>query len=222
MLGHDGMKYKAAIFDMDGTILNTLDDLADTLNYGLRSYGMPERSLSEIRSFLGNGLRVLVEKSVPADTSKPVINLMCETFGNYYKDHCAIKTRPYDGINDLLQKVRDAGILTAVVSNKVDFAVQELCDEYFSGLFDYSVGERPGQRRKPFPDSVNAVIEYFGLSTDEAVYIGDSEVDFMTAKNAGMDVIMVDWGFRDEATLQMMGAKRIAHSTDEVYETIVG
>ena len=215
------MKYKAAIFDMDGTILNTLDDLADTMNYCLRSYGMPERSISEIRSFLGNGLRVLVEKSVPAGTSNQVVDLMCETFGDYYKDHCAIKTKPYDGINALLQKVRDAGIFTAVVSNKVDFAVQELCDEYFAGLFDYSVGERPGQRRKPFPDSVNAVLEYFKLTKEEAVYIGDSEVDFMTAKNAGMDVIMVDWGFRDEATIQMMGAKKIAHSADEVYDAIV-
>lgn len=206
---------------MDGTILNTLDDLADTMNYCLRSYGMPERTLPEIRSFLGNGLRVLVEKSVPAGTEKSLIDLMCETFGDYYKDHCAIKTRPYEGINALLQKVRDAGILTAVVSNKVDFAVTELCKEYFDGLFDYSVGERPGQRRKPFPDSVNDVLEYFKLTKEEAVYIGDSEVDFMTAKNAGMDVIMVDWGFRDEASLQMMGAKLIVHSTDEVYEAIV-
>lgn len=215
------MKYKAVIFDMDGTILNTLDDLADTMNYCLRSYGMPERTLPAIRSFLGNGLRVLVEKSVPAGTEKSLIDLMCETFGDYYKDHCAIKTRPYEGINALLQKVRDAGILTAVVSNKVDFAVTELCKEYFDGLFDYSVGERPGQRRKPFPDSVNDVLEYFKLTKEEAVYIGDSEVDFMTAKNAGMDVIMVDWGFRDEASLQMMGAKLIVHSTDEVYEAIV-
>ena len=215
------MKYRAAIFDMDGTILNTLDDLADTMNYCLRSYGMPERTISEIRSFLGNGLRVLVEKSVPAGMEKSLIDLMCETFGDYYKDHCAIKTRPYEGINTLLQKVREAGILTAVVSNKVDFAVTELCNEYFDGLFDYSIGERPGQRRKPFPDSVNAVLEYFKLTKEDAVYIGDSEVDFMTAKNAGMDVIMVDWGFRDEATLQLMGAKKIAHSTDEVYEMIV-
>ena len=206
---------------MDGTILNTLDDLADTMNYCLRSYGMPERTISEIRSFLGNGLRVLVEKSVPAGMEKSLIDLMCETFGDYYKDHCAIKTRPYEGINTLLQKVRDAGILTAVVSNKVDFAVTELCNEYFDGLFDYSIGERPGQRRKPFPDSVNAVLEYFKLTKEETVYIGDSEVDFMTAKNADMDVIMVDWGFRDEATLQLMGAKKIAHSTDEVYEMIV-
>ena len=133
------MKYKAVIFDMDGTILNTLDDLADTMNYCLRSYGMPERTLPEIRSFLGNGLRVLVEKSVPAGTEKSLIDLMCETFGDYYKDHCAIKTRPYEGINALLQKVRDAGILTAVVSNKVDFAVTELCKEYFDGLDRKSV-----------------------------------------------------------------------------------
>ncbi len=216
------MRYKAAIFDMDGTILNTLDDLADTMNYCLRSYGMTERSLSEIRSFLGNGLRVLVEKSVPDDTPMPTIDLICETFADYYKDHCAIRTRPYEGIEDLLRKLRSDGILTAVVSNKVDFAVRELCEEYFDGLFDYSVGEREGQRRKPYPDSVNAVLEYFDISKDEAVYIGDSEVDFMTAKNAGMEVIMVDWGFRDESTLVMMGADLIAHSTDEVYEAIIG
>ena len=215
------MKYKAAIFDMDGTILNTLDDLADTMNYCLRSYGMPERSLSEIRSFLGNGLRVLVEKSVPAYTSNTVMDLICESFAEYYKDHCAIMTRPYEGIETLLRKLRGDGILTAVVSNKVDFAVSELCEKYFDGLFDYSVGERKGQRRKPYPDSVYAVLDFFGISKDEAVYIGDSEVDYMTAKNSGLDVIMVDWGFRDEAALQLMGAKLIAHSTDEVYEACI-
>lgn len=215
------MNYKAAIFDMDGTILNTLEDLVDTMNHCLRLYDMPERSQAEIRSFLGNGLRVLVEKSVPFGTQAEVVDRICETFADYYKDHCAIKTRPYEGITDLLQRLRSEGILTAVVSNKVDFAVRELCEDYFEGLFDYSVGEREGQRCKPYPDSVNAVLDFFRLSKEQAVYIGDSEVDFMTAKNADMDVIMVGWGFRDESELAAMGAEFIAHSMNDVYEAIV-
>ena len=142
-------------------------------------------------------------------------------FCEYYKDHCAVRTRPYDGIPDLLRRLRSAGILTAVVSNKFDFAVRELCRDYFDGLFDYSVGEREGQRRKPYPDSVNSALEHFGLSKEEAIYIGDSEVDFMTAKNADMDVIMVTWGFRDESMLVELGAKYVAHNVNEVYEAIM-
>ena len=215
------MRYKAAIFDMDGTILNTLEDLADSMNHCLRSFDMPTRSQTEIRRFLGNGLRVLVEKSVPDGTSNEIINHICASFAEYYKDHCAVRTRPYDGIPDLLRRLRSAGILTAVVSNKFDFAVRELCRDYFDWLFDYSVGEREGQRRKPYPDSVNSALEHFGLSKEEAIYIGDSEVDFMTAKNADMDVIMVTWGFRDESMLVELGAKYVAHNVNEVYEAIM-
>jgi len=210
------MKYKVAIFDMDGTILNTLEDLADAMNYCLKMHGMQERTLSEIKSFVGNGIRRLAEQAVPNDTDAKAIDKIVTTFNQYYKDHCAVKTRPYDGIKETLKQLKDEGILTAVVSNKADYAVKILCKEYFDGLFDYSVGEREGIRRKPYPDSVISVIEHFAVSPNEAVYIGDSEVDYQTAHNAGIDVIMVSWGFREEDYLKSIGAKRIIHHPHEL------
>ena len=210
------MKYKVAIFDMDGTILNTLEDLADSMNYCLKKYGMPERSLNEIKSFVGNGIRRLVELAVPGGIEDKTIDEMCVTYIEYYKNHCAVKTRPYDGIREVLIKLKDRGVLTAVVSNKADLAVKKLCKEYFDGLFDYAAGEKDGVRRKPYPDSVISVMEYFGADPDEVVYIGDSEVDFQTAHNAGVDVIMVSWGFRDEDSLRSIGADIIVHEPDEI------
>lgn len=210
------MKYKVAIFDMDGTILNTLEDLADTMNYCLKSYSMPERSLDEIKSFVGNGIRKLVERAVPEGTDAETVDEVLNIFNQYYKDHCAVKTRPYEGIEDVLKMLKDKGIRTAVVSNKADFAVKILCDMYFSGLIDYSVGDKEGIRRKPYPDSVLSVIKHFEANTNEAVYIGDSEVDFQTAQNAGIDVIMVSWGFREEDYLKSIGAERIVHRPDEI------
>ena len=201
------MKYKLAIFDMDGTILNTLDDLADSMNHCLRVYGLAERSLQEIRMFLGNGIHWLVECSVPDGTDAETLEKVYQTFLVYYKDHCAMKTRPYEGIPEVLQSLRRAGVLTAVVSNKADYAVKILCEDYFKGMLDFSVGELEGRRRKPYPDSVNAVLERFGMAKEDAVYIGDSEVDFQTAQNAGLDVIMVGWGFRDEDFLKEIGVE---------------
>jgi len=210
------MKYRIAIFDMDGTILNTLEDLADTMNYCLRRYGMPERSLNEIKSFVGNGTRRLVEQAVPKGTDAKSIDEIFTTFIQYYKDHCALKTRPYEGIKEVLEKLKDKGILTAVVSNKADYAVEKLCQEYFDGLFDYSVGDQEGMRRKPYPDSLNSVLEHFGAKPNEAVYIGDSEVDYQTAQNAGVDIIMVSWGFREEDYLISIGAEKIIHEPYEI------
>ena len=210
------MKYKLAIFDMDGTILNTLEDLADSMNYSLEEHGYPKRTQAEVRSFVGNGIQKLVERAVPSEISKEEVKKVFDTFNNYYKSHCAIKTRPYDGINEVIQKMRDNGILTAVVSNKADYAVKSLCHDYFNGLFDFSVGDRQGYRRKPYPDSVNAVLEQFKIDKSEAVYIGDSEVDLQTAKNADMDVIMVSWGFRDEAFIKKQGAELVIHKPSEI------
>ena len=156
------MKYKLAIFDMDGTILNTLDDLADSMNHCLRAHDLPERPLQEIRMFLGNGIHWLVECSVPEGTDAETLEKVYQMFLVYYKDHCAIKTRAYEGIPQVLQSLRRAGVLTAVVSNKADYAVKILCGDYFDGLLDFSVGELEGRRRKPYPDSVNAVLESSG------------------------------------------------------------
>lgn len=214
------MKYKLAIFDMDGTILNTLDDLADSMNHCLRVHGLAERSLQEIRTFLGNGIHWLVECSVPDGTDAETLEKVYQTFLVYYKDHCAMKTRPYEGIPEVLQSLRRAGVLTAVVSNKADYAVKILCEDYFKGMLDFSVGELEGRRRKPYPDSVNAVLERFGTAKEDAVYIGDSEVDFQTAQNAGLDVIMVGWGFRDEDFLKAQGAESVIHDPAEILKLI--
>ena len=213
-------EYTLAIFDMDGTILNTLEDLADSMNYCLERFHLPRRSLEEIRGFLGNGARRLVELSVPSGTEPSVIDEILGVFGPYYNDHCAIKTRPYEGITDLIMELRKQNILTSVVSNKPDSAVGELCKTYFNGLFDYYVGDRPGQNRKPAPDSVIAVLDHFNISRENAVYIGDSEVDYQTALNAGLDVIMVSWGFRTEDYLKSIGAKIICHTADEVLDLL--
>ena len=210
------MKYKLAIFDMDGTILDTLEDLCDCTNYALRMYNLPERSIEEIRHFLGNGIRKLIERAVREGTTVEIVDQVFDTFKVYYKDHCAIKTRPYDGINDVIKKIRDNGIITAVVSNKADFAVGILCEDYFKGLFDFSVGDKEGQRRKPYPDGVLSVLDRFGIDKKDAVYIGDSEVDFQTAQNAKLDVIMVGWGFRDEEFILSQGAEFVVKKPEEL------
>ena len=214
------MKYKLAIFDMDGTILNTLEDLADSMNYALGQHNMPQRTIDEVRRFVGNGIRKLVERAVPTGTEAAQVDEVFETFTVYYKEHCAIKTRPYEGIPEVLKQLRDMGVKTAVVSNKADFAVQSLCEDYFPGLFDFAVGDKEGQRRKPAPDSVNAVLDKFGMDKSQAVYIGDSDVDYETSQNADMDVIMVGWGFRDEEFILSKGAEFVIHKPDEIVEYI--
>lgn len=212
------MKYKLAVFDMDGTILNTLEDLTDSTNYALGQYDMPERTIDEVRHFVGNGIRKLIERAVPEGTPVEVVDEVFKTFHGYYKDHCAIKTRPYDGIKEVILKLKDMGVHTAVVSNKADYAVKELCDDYFPGLFEFSVGDKEGQRGKPYPDSVIAVLDRFGTDKKDAVYIGDSEVDLQTARNSEMDVIMVGWGFRKEEYIMSLGAPFVIHSPEEILE----
>lgn len=214
------MKYKMLIFDMDGTILDTLEDLKNATNYVLREYGMPERTLEEVRRFVGNGIRNLLRQAVVDETSEEKLDTIFETFREYYKDHCADSTCPYEGITDIIITARNQGYLTAVVSNKADFAVQELCEKYFPGLFDCAVGEKDGVRRKPYPDSVLSVLEQFDLDVEDAVYIGDSDVDFQTSQNANMDVIMVGWGFREEDFLKSLGAPFVIKSPNEILNHI--
>lgn len=215
------MRYKLAIFDLDGTILNTLDDLADSLNFALKSSGFPERSVDEVRGFVGNGIRKLIERGVPAEADIAAVDKVHSDFTAHYKVHCADKTRPYDGITELLVKLRKSGCLTAVVSNKADYGVQELCADYFPGMFDFTVGEREGIRKKPAPDSVKEVLRTLGVSNKEAVYIGDSDVDIETAKNAEMDCIGVEWGFRGREFLETHGAKVIAAKTEDIERIIL-
>ena len=190
------MSYRLAIFDLDGTILDTLEDLKESTNAALAANGYPERTLEEVRCFVGNGIGKLIERAVPKGTSKEATKKTLESFKVHYGIHCADHTKPYDGIIKLLEDLRKCGIQTAVVSNKADFAVQELCSQYFPKAFDFVVGEREGIRRKPCPDSVFEVLKTLKKTAAEAVYIGDSDVDVDTAKEAGMDGIFVNWGFR--------------------------
>lgn len=210
------MKYELAIFDMDGTILNTLEDLADSLNAALTHFSYPTRTLEEVRCFVGNGLMKLLERGVPANTSPEDIQKVFDYFMPYYQEHYAIKTRPYDGILDTIQKIRNAGIKTAVVSNKADAAVQDLCIQYFPGLFDYAIGEKKGNARKPAPDAVNEALQVLNFKKEQAVYIGDSDVDLATAKNADLDCIAVAWGFRDKTFLKEHGATCIIDTPEQL------
>jgi len=210
------MKYKVAVFDLDGTLLDTLEDLADTMNACLRARGMAERSLEEVRGFVGNGIRRLVERSVPPGADARLMDEIYGDFIRYYKDHCAVKTRPYPEIPEVLRKLKAAGVLTAVVSNKADEAVQTLCETFFGGLIDYASGDRAGIRKKPCPDGVLSALEQLGARPADAVYIGDSEVDFETARNAGTGLILVTWGFREEKTLSSLGAGKIVCKPSEL------
>lgn len=209
------MKYKLAIFDMDGTILNTLDDLADSVNTVLQAHSYPERSIDEIRRFVGNGIRKLLERAVPEGLTVEEIDQIHQEFMEYYQKHCTNKTKPYEGITELLQALLEEGVQTAVLSNKADAAVQELCQDYFSGLFHIAVGERPGMNRKPSPDGVEYILDQLQVDKKDAVYIGDSEVDVQTASNAGIDSIIVLWGFRDKALLESYGATCFAEQTED-------
>ena len=210
------MKPEALIFDLDGTILDTLGDLSNSVNFALRNNNLPPRTQDEVRGFVGNGIRLLIERAVPVGTSENVINKCFVDFKNHYKENSAVLTKAYDGIEELLHKIREKGIKTAVVSNKADFAVQTLVEKYFNGLFHYSVGEKEGVRRKPCPDSVNCAIEYLGVNKDNCYYIGDSDVDIETARNSGLKCICVTWGFRDEEFLKTFSPDYIVHSTEEI------
>lgn len=215
------MRYKLAIFDMDGTILNTIDDLAASLNFALEKCGYSARTTDEVLSFVGNGIGKLIERGVPQGCTPEETDKVFSVFMEHYAVHCADRTAPYSGITGLLENLRRNGCLTAVVSNKADSAVKELCERYFPGLFDYAVGERSGILRKPAPDSVNEVLDKLGTDRENAVYIGDSEVDIETAKNAGMDSIIVEWGFRKKDFLIEKGAETIVSSPGEIEDIIL-
>lgn len=214
------MKYQLVIFDLDGTILNTLEDLTDSVNFALRKCGLPEHSIENVRQFVGNGIRKLMERAVPSGSDVQMIDKVHETFTAYYKEHCADKTRPYDGILETLLHLKELGYKLAVVSNKADYGVQELCKQYYDGIFDYAVGEREGIKKKPAPDSVNEVLDKMHVSRNQAVYVGDSEVDIETASNAQMDCIVVEWGFRKKEFLIERGAKVMVSEPSQIEEIV--
>lgn len=215
------MKYELVIFDLDGTILDTLEDLADSMNYALAKYEYPTRTVDEIRSFVGNGLLMLTRRAIAPETDETVIQTVLAEQKAYYKEHCADKTKPYDGVIELLEELKAAGYKLAVVSNKADYAVQILCEQYFPEIFHLTVGEKEGVRRKPAPDAVYAVLKELQVEKAKAVYVGDSEVDIQTAENAQMQVVLVDWGFRDMHFLKEKGAKILVHTVEELKSALI-
>lgn len=208
--------YHTAIFDLDGTLLNTLEDLADAVNVSLGRMGWPTRNLEEICRFVGNGVELLVRRAVPAGTGEEDILRCLSIFKEYYAAHMADKTAPYPGILSLLRALRERGIALAVVSNKFDAAVKGLCTDCFPGLIQAAAGESETAPKKPDPAMVFQALRDLGTTPAGAVYVGDSDVDIQTARNAGLPCLSVTWGFRDEAFLRAHGASALIHRPEEL------
>ncbi len=212
--------YSLAIFDLDGTLLDTLGDLHAAVNFAMREFSFPERSLDEVRAFIGNGVKKLIERATPEGTDEKTNAECLAVFREYYLVHMRDMTAPFEGVTDLLKTLRDEGIKIAVVSNKLHEAVKELCEDYFPGLIDEAIGVSVESERKPNPVNVIKALEHFGADRYSAVYIGDSEVDVQTAHNANLKCIGITWGFRSESELTEAGCDFIAHTCDEVKEII--
>lgn len=211
---------KCVVFDLDGTLLYTLEDLKNSVNFALRESGFKERSLDEIREFVGNGIEILMRKSVPDNISEETFKTCFESFKHHYKIHSEDNTKEYDGITDVLKTLKKDGYLIAVVSNKADFAVKTLCNKYFQGLLNVAFGERDGIKRKPCPDSVNEVIKFLDVSKDNCFYVGDSEVDVKTAHNAEIKCIACTWGFRSKSVLENENPEYIIDSPEEILRIV--
>ncbi len=212
--------YRLAIFDLDGTLLDTLDDLYTAVNHAMRAFGFPERSKQEVRRFIGNGVKKLIERATPEDTAESVNKECLAVFRSYYLSHMRSFTAPFEGMRELLKDLRSSGVKIAVVSNKLHEAVKELCGDYFPGLIDEAIGVTFEEERKPAPVNVLKTMEFFGADKQSAVYIGDSEVDVETAHNASLRCIGVTWGFRDKSELISAGCDFIAETAEEVKRLI--
>ncbi len=208
-------RYTAIVFDLDGTLLDTLEDLTNSVNHALSQLGYPTRRLDEVRFMVGNGVRTLMERAVPTGISAEDFEKCFALFKEYYDVHCNDCTRPYAGISELLHALKERGYRLAIVSNKIDHAVKALQQLYFQDV-PVAIGEKEGLRRKPSPDMVHAALRELQVSTEEAVYVGDSDVDIQTAANSGLDCISVSWGFRDTAFLQGYGATTIIDRPKEL------
>lgn len=209
-------RYKAIVFDLDGTLLNTLEDLTDSVNAALKEYGCPTKSIEQIRTYVGNGIRNLIKRSLEGGENHPDFENIFLAFRKHYKENCRNKTKPYDGITELLHILKEEGKKLAIVSNKADFAVKELNKYYFGEFGMEAIGEKEGIARKPAPDTVLEALQRLGVSADDAVYIGDSEVDIKTAANAKIPCISVLWGFRGKELLIEHGAKYFAETAEEI------
>jgi phosphoglycolate phosphatase len=194
-------------FDLDGTLLDTLEDLRDAVNYALKKNNMPERTTDEVRRFVGNGVEKLMVRSVPDGKANPAFDMTFLDFRIYYGEHCKEHTRPYPGVLLLMKELAARGIRMAIVSNKIDSAVKELDREYFDGLTQAAIGEMEGVSRKPAPDTALKAMRELGVSAENTIYVGDSDVDIETAANAGIPCVSVTWGFRNAEFLREHGAE---------------
>ena len=210
--------YKTFIFDLDGTLLDTIGDLAASVNYALRTNGMPEHSTDDVRRFVGNGVRLLMERAVPNGAANPLFDDAFADFRQHYMVHSLDTTRPYDGIPETLAELKSRGCRLAVVSNKFMSATQELIRHFFPDTIEVAIGEHEaeGIRKKPAPDTVFAALKQLGVGKEDAVYVGDSDVDILTARNSGLPCISVLWGFRDRDFLIQHGAKTLISAPHEL------
>lgn len=213
---------KIIIFDLDGTLLNTLDDLADSTNIVMKAFGYPQHSKEDIRNFVGNGVAKLIERAIPNGKENKNYNKCLDMFKEIYPKNMYNKTAPYQGITDMLKSLKEKGLIIAVVSNKFDLAVKELCEKYFPNLIDFCAGEneKEGIRKKPAPDTVLKVLEQYNLKNNDAIYVGDSEVDIQTAQNSDMPCISVSWGFKDREFLTNNGAEIIINTPTEITDIL--
>lgn len=208
--------YNTYIFDLDGTLLSSLADLAASCNYALRTNGMPERTLDEVRRFVGNGVKKLMERATPDGLQNPLFDKTLADFRQHYMKHNLDTTCPYEGVMPMLEELQRRGKKVAVVSNKFYAATQELCHHFFGNLVTVAIGEREDIRKKPAPDTVIEALRQLNATAEESVYIGDSDVDIDTARNAGMPCISVLWGFRDKDFLIEHGATTLVATPQEI------
>lgn len=211
---------KTVLFDLDGTLLNTLTDLSNSVNYALNSHHLPQRTELEVRSFLGNGIHNLIEKSVPENTPSELLEDVFQSFKSYYLQHGLDSTAPYPGIMSLLKALQQKSVKMAIISNKVDTAVQQLNKKFFSDYIGIAVGEKPQIRRKPEPDSVLLAMKALDANPATTLYVGDSEVDYETAHSAGIRCALVTWGFRDRLDLEVLHADYYVNSPHELMAVI--
>ena len=217
------MMYHTYIFDLDGTLLDTLGDLATSVNFALRTHGMPEHSIDDVRQFVGNGVRKLMERAIPGGEKNPDFEATFATFRQYYMEHSLDTTRPYEGIPETLSELKKRGCRLAVVSNKMMAATQELIRHFFPDIIEVAIGEHEaeGIRKKPAPDTVQAALRQLGVGEEGAVYVGDSDVDIMTARNSDLPCISVLWGFRDRDFLLQHGAETFVSTPQEILRSSV-
>lgn len=208
--------YKAVIFDLDGTLLNTLGDLAASVNHALKACGYPERTVAEVRAFIGNGVIKLMQRATPDGISQEDFDRCFNSFRSHYLEHMFDTTKPYDGILPLLDSLKEAGIKTAVVSNKLHSGVVGLCKDFFGDRLTCAFGVLDESERKPSPANVFKALKQMNIDASDCVYVGDSEVDIQTANNAGLDCIAVTWGYRDLDVLKRNQPKYIIDKPEEI------